>query len=250
MHTIVLSSQKGGPGKTTLTWSIASAAVADGLRVLMVDLDRQQTLRTWWESRDADYPQMLAEDPAPEDLPDIIKAAREQFDLLVVDTPGQEATWIGEVMRLADLLIVPVRPSATDVAALGPTLDSIERAGVRMAFVFNQVRQGTKISGKALEAVAQHGRVIPVKIIARAVHQDSMGVSALEMKDKQARAEVVGLWQWIKEDLDGKARAARRPRKAAASLGTPAATDDLTAGDVDPEPSSRTPAQRKGKARG
>jgi hypothetical protein len=59
-----------------------------------------------------------------------------------------------------------------------------------MAFVFNQVRQGTKISGKALEAVAQHGRVIPVKIIARAVHQDSMGVSALDLKDRQARARL------------------------------------------------------------
>ena len=243
MHTIVLSSQKGGPGKTTLSWNIASAAVADGLRVLMVDLDRQQTLRTWWESRDADYPQMLAEDPTPEDLPAIIAAAAAQFDLLVVDTPGQEAAWIGEVMKLADLLIVPVRPSATDVAALGPTLDSVERAGVKMAFVFNQVRQGTKISGKALEAVAQHGRVIPVKIIARAVHQDSMGVSALDLKDRQARSEIVELWQWIREDLDGKARGTRRTGKAAASLDIPVAAGDTR------NASSATPAHRKSKAR-
>ena len=110
-----------------------------------------------------------------------------------------------------------------------------------MAFVFNQVRQGTKISGKAFEAVAQHGRVIPVKVIARAVHQDSMGVSALDLKDRQARSEIMELWQWIREDLDGKARGTRRIGKTAASLDIPVASG--ATGNT----SSAKPTHRKAK---
>ena len=57
MHVIVLASQKGGAGKTTLAAHIAIAAEAggDGPAVL-IDADPQGSLSAWWNVREAQVP--------------------------------------------------------------------------------------------------------------------------------------------------------------------------------------------------
>ena len=64
MQTILIAAQKGGSGKTTLTRNLAVAAGEDGCSVLCLDLDPQGSLRSWWETRDADSPSMLDRDSA------------------------------------------------------------------------------------------------------------------------------------------------------------------------------------------
>src|SRR3954467_14956592 len=63
MQAIVLASQKGGSGKTTLAAHLAVAAeAAGGSPVVMLDTDPQATLTKWWQQREAESPQM-AEGP-------------------------------------------------------------------------------------------------------------------------------------------------------------------------------------------
>lgn len=59
MKTIVITSQKGGSGKTTLAASLSVAAeqAKDG-PVVIIDTDPQNTLATWWNARDAETPQL------------------------------------------------------------------------------------------------------------------------------------------------------------------------------------------------
>ena len=87
MKTILIAAQKGGSGKTTLTRNLAVAAAEDGRNVLCLDLDPQGSLRGWWESREADSPSMLDRDPLPDVLRTTLVAARERFDLCIIDTP-------------------------------------------------------------------------------------------------------------------------------------------------------------------
>jgi chromosome partitioning protein len=42
MQTVAVTINKGGVGKTTITKNLATAAVAAGLTVLIVDMDTQQ----------------------------------------------------------------------------------------------------------------------------------------------------------------------------------------------------------------
>ena len=69
MQVIVLASQKGGAGKTTLAAHLAVAAEAagDGPAVL-IDTDPQGSLSAWWNVRDAETPALapttIAELPA------------------------------------------------------------------------------------------------------------------------------------------------------------------------------------------
>jgi len=51
MRTLVLTTQKGGAGKTTLAASLAVAAQQDGERVLAADIDPQGSLWSWSQRR-------------------------------------------------------------------------------------------------------------------------------------------------------------------------------------------------------
>ena len=56
MNIIVVASQKGGAGKTTLAASLAVAATEAGERVIALDLDPQGSLAGWGDARAAETP--------------------------------------------------------------------------------------------------------------------------------------------------------------------------------------------------
>ena len=87
MKVIVLASQKGGVGKTTLTGNLAVAAdlAGDGPSVL-IDTDPQGSLSAWWNAREADSPALAPATLAG--LKDKLKALEAAgFAYAVVDTP-------------------------------------------------------------------------------------------------------------------------------------------------------------------
>lgn len=125
MKTLVITAQKGGAEKTTLARNLAVAAAQDGQRVLIIDLDPQQSLRAWWQGRETDAPMMLADDPAPSALKATLSAVEAQFDLVVIDTPPAAPTWLTKTLRAADLALIPVRPSPDDLRAVGATIAAL-----------------------------------------------------------------------------------------------------------------------------
>ena len=54
MKTISFVSVKGGVGKTTLCANTAVCAVRENHSVAVMDFDAQQSLKDWWESREAE----------------------------------------------------------------------------------------------------------------------------------------------------------------------------------------------------
>jgi chromosome partitioning protein len=64
MKRLLISSPKGGSGKTNLARNLAVAAAAAGLKVATVDLDRQRTLSKWFGRRSTeliDFPHYQAD---------------------------------------------------------------------------------------------------------------------------------------------------------------------------------------------
>ncbi|MBF0509443.1 MAG: ParA family protein, partial [Deltaproteobacteria bacterium] len=115
MKTIVLASQKGGVGKTTLAAHLAVAAekAGDGPCVL-IDTDPQASLAEWWNGRTADTPKF-----APVTLKELsdklalLDAAG--FTYAFVDTPPAITESIRTVVKLADFVLIPTRPSPHDL---------------------------------------------------------------------------------------------------------------------------------------
>lgn len=87
MKTIVITSQKGGSGKTTLAASLSVAAeqAKDG-PVVIIDTDPQNTLATWWNARDAETPQLahVTLRELPQKIADLAAAG---FAYCFIDTP-------------------------------------------------------------------------------------------------------------------------------------------------------------------
>jgi chromosome partitioning protein len=111
MRVLVLASQKGGAGKTTLSRHLAVEAERAGAGpVVLLDADPQGGLAAWWNRRRADTPVFFSSTLA--ELPRRIEQARAGgFALAVIDTPPQVTSLIRAVVQLADLVLIPTRPS-------------------------------------------------------------------------------------------------------------------------------------------
>ena len=159
MFTIVVASQKGGAGKTTLARNLAVAA---GAGAALIDTDPQGSLTDWWNRRQAETPALARLDG--DMVAGLAALAEGGIELALIDTPPSVHGWMTDLVRLADLVLIPVRPSPDDLAAVEATLDLVEAAGRPFAFVVSQAKPGTILAREAVPALAQHGRVAPVII--------------------------------------------------------------------------------------
>jgi chromosome partitioning protein len=204
MHILVLASQKGGSGKTTLSGHLAVEAQNSGVgAVALIDTDPQGSLSHWWNARAAREP-VFAKVGLLE-LGDALEhLGRSGIKLTVIDTPPAITESISTVIGHADLVILPTRPSPHDLRAVGATVDIAERHDKPMLFVINGATPRARITGEAAVALSQHGTVAPVTIHHRVDFAASMvdGRTVGEVTAKSASArEIRDLWIYVQDRL-------------------------------------------------
>jgi chromosome partitioning protein len=120
VKTAALLARKGGAGKTTVAIHLGVLAHTAGERVVFFDLDPQRSLALWWQNRAADSPSLVETDARR--LPDLLReAAAEGYDFAVVDTPPAVTFDTARVAGVADLVLIPLRPSLPDLYAVEGT---------------------------------------------------------------------------------------------------------------------------------
>lgn len=138
----------------------------------------------------------------------------EGIDLVIVDTPPAITESIRAVVRNADLVLIPTRPSPHDLRAVGATVDVVEGENRRMIFVINGAANRARITAQAATALSQHGAVAPVIIIQRTDFASSMTdgrtVTEIDPNGKSA-AEIAALWTYVSKHLI--ANASKHSRK-------------------------------------
>lgn len=210
MRTYALISQKGGAGKSTLARQLAVLAAEAGPS-LLIDRDPQATTSKWLERRqklrpDLDNPNLL--DLEGRKLPEVITALKRQPGRILVDTRPAVQEPEAEAARVADLVIVPVRPSLDDLEAVGDTLTMLRRLGRRTVLVVNAAKNAARAKDARAALAAYPVAVSPVHLADRAVYLDASmeGRGVIEMQGAQARAaadELRELWAWIEEQANG-----------------------------------------------
>jgi chromosome partitioning protein len=122
VRSILVVNPKGGSGKTTVATNLASGLAARGRRVLLWDLDRQQSAMTWLSMRPAHCPRIVRLDRR--DQAD--GGAEAKGAWLVVDSPaGIHGKGLSHALRVADKVLVPLQPSVFDMAATGDFLKTL-----------------------------------------------------------------------------------------------------------------------------
>ena len=114
MSVIVVANPKGGVGKSTVATNIAGYLASCGHAVMLGDVDRQQSARTWLTLRPAGVAPITAWQVAHDEIARPPKGVTH----VVLDTPaGLHGKRLDEVMKLADKVLIPLQPSIFDIHA-------------------------------------------------------------------------------------------------------------------------------------
>ena len=205
MRVLAMASQKGGSGKTTLSGHLAVQAQLSGAGpVCLIDIDPQGSLADWWNEREADMP-AFAQTTVARLASDLEVLRQQGFRLAVIDTPPAITMAIQSVIAVAELIVIPTRPSPHDLRAVGATVDLCDRAGKPLIFVVNAATPKAKITYEAAVALSQHGTVAPVTVHHRTDFAASMidGRTVMEIDPGGRSAkEIVELWDYISDRLE------------------------------------------------
>ncbi len=144
MPVIVVANPKGGVGKTTLSTNLAGYLASRGHAVMLGDVDRQQSSRTWLGLRPAGLPPITAWEVGQGDTVRPPKGTTH----VVLDTPaGLHGKRLDEVMKLADKVLIPLQPSIFDIHATHEFIDQLlahrRSEKVQLAVVGMRTREGT-----------------------------------------------------------------------------------------------------------
>ena len=127
MPVIVIANPKGGVGKSTLATHVAGYFASKGHAVMLGDADPQQSSRLWLGLRPAEArPISNWEMSAERTSADMTVKPPRGTTHVVIDTPaGLAGARLGELMKMADKVIVPLQPSVFDIFATRSFLDEL-----------------------------------------------------------------------------------------------------------------------------
>jgi chromosome partitioning protein len=151
MQSYLIANPKGGAGKSTLATNLAGWLAKSGKRVMLGDIDRQQSAREWLRLRPPALPYIASWDIQPGE------PARPPQDAthVVLDSPaGLHGKKLAHVLRVVNHVIVPLQPSLFDILATRHFFDEllaekqVRKEHVRIAVVGMRVDARTRAAGE------------------------------------------------------------------------------------------------------
>lgn len=201
---ILIGSEKGGTGKTTLAVNLAVQRRLAGHEVLLVDTDRQESASTWAEVRN--------EEQVSPPVPCVMKIGRmgldliqlkKKFDTVIVDAGGRDSTELRQAMAVCDRLLVPVRPSQFDTWTMDKMVTLITEVQSRIESklnvlaVMNAVSTNSQVkeADEAREVLREYGEHLRVleqgvgeRVSFRRAARGGLGVSELVGQGRDLKA--------------------------------------------------------------
>jgi chromosome partitioning protein len=207
LQTIIINSQKGGSGKTMLSAHLATQAEREGEGpAYIIDTDPQGTLTKWHTLREAEAPQRV--EPSLAVIGQALDKLRARgASYCFIDTaPSREADVLS-LLKLADLVIVPVQPSPSDIWSAAATFQLLKAEAIPFVFVMMRTKPNAGITAQSMALLSKYGQVAATLVADRTAYAAAMtdGRTAQELAPKgPAALEMAALWKNIKEVIPAK----------------------------------------------
>ncbi|MCY0387915.1 AAA family ATPase [Robbsia sp. Bb-Pol-6] len=202
MKTIAVVSPKGGVSKSTLTVHQAACAKRRGDDAMLLDTDVQMSTCEWdGAGNGLDFPVVGCVRPQVEKFVASLALPR---DYLYIDTAGipvsNQATIAA--VRLADLVLIPVTPSALDMWSMGALVEmvhariAITGGALKAVFVITQATHRSRLARSVREALLETGLPVLNTVMTRRksyAEAAASGCTVFDLADMTARAEMLDI---------------------------------------------------------
>ena len=154
LQRILITTSKGGCGKTTISTNIASHYAKRGLNVRLFDHDKQGSSLSWVNRRPDEVNLIHGVDASKNFDHRLTRSWQlrvpSDTDVAVIDTPaGVDVSELAALFQYDDSVLIPVLPSPIDIHATAHFIKELLTVGkarkkmVRLAVVANRVRKNT-----------------------------------------------------------------------------------------------------------
>lgn len=199
---ILIGSQKGGPGKTTIAINLATEYARQGKDVCLVDADPQRSAARWHADREEYGHQPTI--ACVEKLGSIHQTLHDlatRYDVVMVDVAGKDSKEMRTGMTAADKLVVVVRPSQLDLDTLGHMTEVIDQAldfnpDLDVRGLITQAPSNPAVTERtdAGEYLAEYPRIRPLETVIheRKAYRDVVGegLGVVEWNNVKAKSEI------------------------------------------------------------
>lgn len=204
---ILIGSQKGGCGKSTTAINICAKLANENRDVILVDADRQCTAANWAMDRASikSLPVVHCIQKY-ENIRETLKDLKQRYEYVIVDAAGRDSRELRTGMTIADILLVPFRPSQPDLDTLPNLSEIITQAKdlnpnltVRALLTMAPTNPMVNETNEAREYLQDYPEIKLLETVVRdrKAYRDAMseGMGVIEMDNPKASDEIESLIQ-------------------------------------------------------
>ncbi|MCL2311295.1 MAG: AAA family ATPase [Firmicutes bacterium] len=211
---VIVSSEKGGTGKTTIATNLSIIRAQKGVDVFLVDSDSQRSATDFSAVREQEghEPSLCCAGISGPGTYDEIRKMSQKFDDTIVDVGGRDTVTLRKALLAADIVVVPFIPSQLDVWGLDRMNEIIGEAklmneNLRAICVMNKVDSNPKIALKDealliandLTNIKFTGLTVGYRVSYRRCVAEGIAVTELSKskKDEKAVSEMMKLYEEV-----------------------------------------------------
>lgn len=208
---LLISSPKGGSGKSVLSRHLLVSAAQAGIRAIGLDFDRQQTLAKWaarrTRTREAfpDFAATVVDAVTLQNWRDALRRA-EGHQLAILDTPPSVEDHLPAIEALseaADLILIPAVCTQDDVDSIAPWVRALVEKGFRCSVVLNRANRRTTSYARMRGMLVKAGSVCPTELPQlEDIHVPaSKGLTLLDYSKSRGIEPFEEIWVYVRREM-------------------------------------------------